>query len=499
MHIIRSTTLLISPMIRRFRGLFSIGDPRWGKGQESSDSASKPDQPSSESNGSSNGPSNESGQDRPQQARPSGSGDRRDRQGEPPDLDEVWRDFNRKLGGLFTGKKKPNNPWANQNRGNNGGGNGGGGGGGPSMPNMPSIKVTGSLLGVGLAGLLVLWLASGFYIVQEGQTSLVLRFGEYKYASGAGFNWRMPYPIESHETVNIAQLRQATVGFRGERSGQSRDSLMLTKDENMIDMQFAVQYRVGRPEEYLFNNVRPDDIVTQAAETAMREVVGRSLSDAVLYENKEAIGREALQITQRIADRYGAGLTIVNITIQNVQPPEEVQAAFSDAIKAAQDAERVKNEGQAYANDVIPRARGAADRLLEEAEGYRERVVAQAQGDAERFSRVNAEYSKAPAVTRERMYLETMQQVFTNVSKVMVESRSNSNLLYLPLDKIMSQTSQQAQQAATAAADANANAAGQTGSSQPSSAGNTAANAARSSTDNRGLIPSLRDRFRESR
>jgi membrane protease subunit HflK len=227
--------------------------------------------------------------------------------------------------------------------------------------------------------------------------------------------------------------------------------------------------------------------------------VGRSLSDAVLYENKEAIGREALQITQKIADRYGAGLTIVNITIQNVQPPEEVQAAFSDAIKAAQDAERVKNEGQAYANDVIPRARGAADRLLEEAEGYRERVVAQAQGDAERFSRVNAEYSKAPAVTRERMYLETMQQVFTNVSKVMVESRSNSNLLYLPLDKIMSQTSQQAQQAATAAVDANANAAGQTTSSQPSAAGTAAGNAARSSTDNRGLIPSLRDRFRESR
>jgi membrane protease subunit HflK len=494
MHIIRSTTFLISPMIRRFRGLFSIGDPRWGKGQESSDSAPKPDQTTPESNGS----SNESGQDRPQQARPGASGDRRDRQGEPPDLDEVWRDFNRKLGGLFNGKKKPSNPWANQNRGNNGGGNGGGGNGGGAGPSMPNIKVTGSLLGVGVAGLLVLWLASGFYIVQEGQTSLVLRFGEYKYATGAGFKWRLPYPIESHELVNIAQLRQATVGFRGERSGQSRDSLMLTKDENMIDMQFAVQYRVGRPEEYLFNNVRPDDIVTQAAETAMREVVGRSLSDAVLYENKEAIGREALQITQKIADRYGAGLTIVNITIQNVQPPEEVQAAFSDAIKAAQDAERVKNEGQAYANDVIPRARGAADRLLEEAEGYRERVVAQAQGDAERFSRVNAEYSKAPAVTRERMYLETMQQVFTNVSKVMVESRSNSNLLYLPLDKIMSQTSQQAQQAATAAVDASANTAGQT-TPQSSAAGNAAGNTARSSTDNRGLIPSLRDRFRESR
>jgi membrane protease subunit HflK len=496
MHIIRSTTLLISPMIRRLRGLLSIGDPRWGKGQEPSDSGAKPGQPNSESNG----PSNESGQDRPQQGRPSGAGDRRDRQGEPPDLDEVWRDFNRKLGGLFSGKKQPNNPWSNQNRGNNGG-NGGGGGGGKG-PGMPNIRVTGGLLGVGLVGLLVLWLASGFYIVQEGQTSLVLRFGEYKYASGAGFKWRLPYPIESHEVVNIAQLRQATVGFRGERSGQSRDSLMLTKDENMIDMQFAVQYRVGRPEEYLFNNVRPDDIVTQAAETAMREVVGRSLSDAVLYENKEAIGREALQITQRITDRYGAGLTIVNITIQNVQPPEEVQAAFSDAIKAAQDAERVKNEGQAYANDVIPRARGAADRLMEEAEGYRERVVAQAQGDAERFSRINAEYSKAPAVTRERMYLETMQQVFTNVSKVMVESRNNSNLLYLPLDKIMSQTSQQAQQAATAAVDAGttatANPAAQP-ATQPAPAAKPAAGAPRPAVDNQGVIPSLRDRFRESR
>jgi membrane protease subunit HflK len=370
---------------------------------------------------------------------------------------------------------------------------------------MPSFKLSGGLLGLAIGALLVLWMASGFYIVQEGQTGVVLRFGEYKYATGAGFKWRLPYPIESHEVVNLAQLRQATIGFRGERGGKSRDSLMLTKDENMIDIQFAVQYRVSRPEDYLFNNVRPDDIVNQAAETAMREVVGRSLSDAVLYENKEAIGREALQITQRIVDRYGAGLSIVNITIQNVQPPEEVQAAFSDAIKAAQDSERVKNEGQAYANDVIPRARGAADRLLEEAEGYRERVVAQAQGDAERFSRINAEYSKAPAVTRERMYVETMQQIFTNVSKVMVESRNNSNLLYLPLDKILTQTSQQSQQAASAAVDAAAGAAPSApagpaaGTQQAAGSTPGAASGSRPAGESQGLIPSLRDRFRESR
>jgi len=358
------------------------------------------------------------------------------------------------------------------------------------------MQFSAGLLGVIIGGMLLLWLASGFYIVQEGRASLVLRFGEYKYSTGAGFKWRMPYPIESHELVDIAQLRQTTIGYRGERAGgQGRDSLMLTRDENMIDLQFAVQYRVGRPEDYLFNNVRPDDIVTQAAETAMREVVGRSAADAVLYENKEAIGREVLEITQRIADRYESGLTIVNVTIQNVQPPEEVQAAFSDAIKAAQDAERVKNEGQAYANDVIPRARGAADRLIEEAEGYRERVVAQAQGDAERFNRVVAEYSKAPAVTRERLYLETMQEVFTNVSKVMIDSRANSNLLYLPLDKILQQTSSEAQRAAQAAV-------GQSGGT--ASAGDASAPgnpAAASSATNRNVpaAPSLRDRFRETR
>ncbi|MEY2776906.1 MAG: FtsH protease modulator HflK [Pseudomonadota bacterium] len=450
-------------MIHRLFRLFSIGDPRWGRQSDQNE----PRQPEGDQP-----PRNEPPRNEPPRQRP-GS--------EPPDLDEVWRDFNRKLGGLFGGKgqrgRGGRNPWGN------GGGNGNGSGPGAGLP---QFQVGKGLIGIIILALFGLYLASGFYIVQEGQTAVVLRFGQYTYASGAGFKWRMPYPFESHEVVNLAQLRQATVGFRGERGGQSRDSLMLTKDENMIDIQFAIQYRVSKPEDYLFNNVRPDEIVTQAAETAMREVVGRSLSDAVLYENKEAIGREALAITQRIADRYAAGLTIVNVTIQNVQPPEEVQAAFSDAIKAAQDAERLKNEGQAYANDVVPRARGAAERLIEEAEGYRERIVAQASGDADRFKRIVVEYAKAPQVTRERLYIETMQEVFTNVSKVMVENKSNSNLLYLPLDKIMQQTQAASQAAATAAV--------QGGPATPAPATAESAPAPQPAP-----APSLRDRFREGR
>ena len=309
--------------------------------------------------------------------------------------------------------------------------------GGPSG-GMPPINFDKKFAVGGIIGFVFLWLASGFYIVEEGNTALVLRFGEYKYSANAGFNWRVPYPVDSHEIVNFAQLRQTTVGVRSNQAQTSaRDSLMLTSDENIVDVQFAVQYRVGNPEAYVFNNVRPDDIVRQGAETAMREVVGRSIADQVLYENKEAISREALNITQKIADRYESGITVVNLTIQNVQPPEEVQAAFSDAIKAAQDAEKTKNEGQAYANDVIPRARGAAFRLVEEAQGYQERVIATAEGDSDRFKKLVKEYKSAPRVTRERLYLESMQEVLSNVSKVMVENKSGSNLLYLPLDKLI--------------------------------------------------------------
>jgi membrane protease subunit HflK len=260
----------------------------------------------------------------------------------------------------------------------------------------------------------------------------------------------------------------------------------------MVDLQFAVQYRIGNPKDYLFNNVATDDIVAQAAETVMREIVGRSMSDTVLYENKEGIAREALSAIQTIADRYGSGLSIVDVTIQNAQPPEEVQAAFSDAIKAGQDAERLKNEGQAYANDVIPRARGSAERLIQEAEAYRERVIATATGDADRFKKIVVEYNKAPAVTRERMYLEAMQQVFSNVSKVMVDSRSNSNLLYLPLDRLMQQSA-----AGVMGAPGGPMQSPQSSSNAPASSAGQEAPAQQPAVPSPG--PSLRDRLRDAR
>ncbi len=409
--------------------LFSLGDPSWGKGG-SGKSGSDQNGTKSDLNGS----NDEKPEDKKDTKLPDPDDRRpppRGREENPPDLEEVWKDFNKKLGSLFGNSSRS----GGGSTGNNWGGNKNNGSGGGKTPSFNFNFKT--IIGGGVV-LFFVWLASGFYIVEEGQTALVLRFGEYKYSANAGFNWRVPFPVDSHETVNFAQLRQTTVGVRNNQASTSgRDSLMLTRDENIVDVQFAVQYRVGNPEAYIFNNLRPDDIVRQAAETAMREVVGRSLADAVLYENKEAISREALEITQEIADRYDSGLTIVNLTIQNVQPPEEVQAAFSDAIKAAQDAEKTKNEGQAYANDVIPRARGAAFRLVEEAEGYKERVVATAEGDSQRFKKLVREYQNAPEVTRQRLYLESMQEVFSNVSKVMIEAKSGSNLLYLPLDKLL--------------------------------------------------------------
>jgi len=469
------------------RRLFALGDPRWGQsGQSQGGDASRPQQDQGPRAGGEQdrGQGEQPGRQDPDQGRQGGPrGGRPDRGNEPPDLDEVWRDFNRRLSGMFGG------------RGGGGGGMGGrrGGSGGGGGFKAPTVR-TGPAFGVvALAGVLV-WMATGFYIVQEGQSSIVLRFGEFRTTSGAGFQWRLPYPFESHEIVNLSQIRQITVGVRG-GGNRGRDSLMLTRDENMVDLQFAVQYRVGDPKDYLFNNVATDDIVAQAAETVMREIVGRSLSDTVLYENKEGIAREALAAIQAIADRYGSGLSIVDVTIQNAQPPEEVQAAFSDAIKAGQDAERLKNEGQAYANDIIPRARGSAERLIQEAEGYKERVIATAQGDSDRFRKIVTEYIKAPAVTRERMYLETMQQIFSNVSKVMVDSRSNSNLLYLPLDRLL----QQAGAVGGAPGGGGASTASGIGSTGQASSGAGAQPDAGPAAAPTAPGPSLRDRLREAR
>ncbi len=341
----------------------------------------------------------------------------------PPDLDELWRDFNRKLSGLFGGK---------------GGGKGSGDGppaGEPFQPDMKSAGI-GTALVAGVA--VLIWLGSGFFIVQEGQQAVVTTFGKYSQTKDAGFQWRLPFPIQADEIVAVSQLQSVDVGRNSVVQATGlHDSSMLTEDENIVDIRFTVQYRRADARDYLFENNRPDEAVVQAAESAVREIVGRSQVDQVLYEQRDAIAAELVKSIQAQLDRLKAGLVIANVNMQNVQVPEAVQSAFNDAVKAGADRDRFKNEGQAYASDVIPKARGTAARLSEEAEGYRARVVAQAEGDAQRFRSVLAEYQKAPAVTRDRLYIDTMQQVYSNVTKLMIDSRAGSNLLYLPLDRLL--------------------------------------------------------------
>ena len=293
--------------------------------------------------------------------------------------------------------------------------------------------------------LIVVWLASGFYIVVEGQRGIVLTFGRFSQETNPGLRWRMPWPIQSQEIVNLAQVRTLEVGYRNNvRTKVLKESLMLTDDENIVDLQFAVQYLVKDARDFTFNVRRPDESAMQIAETAMREVIGKSSMDQILGETQVDVANKARDLMQQIHDRYGTGIQVSTVTIQNAQPPEQVQAAFDDAVKAGQDRERQKNEGQAYANDVIPRARGTASRLQQEADGYRQRVIANAEGDASRFKQVLTEYAKAPAVTRERIYIETMQQVLASTSKVMMDYRGGGNLLYLPLDRVMQSAGAQA-------------------------------------------------------
>lgn len=350
----------------------------------------------------------------------------------PPDLEEVWRDFNNRLGALFGRKAK-----------RTGGGFGGGNNGsGPSFMPKSSPKALVILVLIAIA----LWLASGFLIVQEGQVAVVTHFGKYKSTLAPGLQWRFPYPIENDQTVNISQLRTFEVGFRGTSTNKILpESLMLTNEENIVDVQFVVQYRLmpnGAPD-YLFNTSQPDESVRQAAETAMREVVGQKTMDSVLYSGRTEVATEVQRFTQSLLDRYKTGIQISTVAIQNVQPPEQVQAAFDDAVKAGQDRERQINEGNAYASKVLPEAQGQMSRMLEEAEGYRAKVMGDAEGDTTRFTSIEAEFAKAPAITRERLYLASMQEILENTGKIMIDSQASNNMLYLPLDKIMQRVAQQ--------------------------------------------------------
>lgn len=348
--------------------------------------------------------------------------------GQPPDLDEVVRKLQAKFAGIFGGFGGKR-------------GSGGSGGGG----RMASFG-----LGTILLVVIVLWGLSGLYIIQEGKEGVVLRFGEYQQTVGSGLHWHIPFPIESVDVVNVQEIRTSEIGFRSAVGATTvggttqasrivpREALMLTQDENIVDVKLAIQYRVMNARDYLFNVSNPDMTLTQATESALREVVGKSTLDFVLTEGRAEIVARVSVLLQEILDNYEAGLIVTSVNLQDAQPPEEVQHAFDDAVKAREDEERLRNEAQTYANDILPRARGQAARVIEEASAYQAQMVAQAEGDASRFLQVLEEYLKEPEILRERMYLETVEAVMMNVSKVMLDVESGNNLLFLPLDRMMS-------------------------------------------------------------
>ena len=348
----------------------------------------------------------------------------------PPDLDEVLKDLGRKIDNIF--KRKPrivvdnNGGGSNNNNGNKQNINGG------NIPLLPILLIV-----------FLIWLLTGFYIVDQGSRGVVLRFGEHIDITQPGPRWHLPYPIETVEIVNQEQVRTIEVGYRssndlGANSQDLRESLMLTGDENIVDLQFAVQYNLKSVEDFIFNNRAAESSVRAGAETAIREVVGKSEMDFVLYEGREEIAIRTKDLIQQILDRYSTGINVTSVTMQNAQPPEQVQAAFDDAVKAKQDLERQKNEGQAYANDVVPKARGTAARLLAEANGYKVSIENEALGNSSRFEQIMKEYERAPEVTKNRLFLEAQEEILSNVTKVIIDQKSGSNsLIYLPLDQIM--------------------------------------------------------------
>lgn len=405
------------------RAMMSLNDPRWGRG---------------DGNGSNGDRQRSNDSKRPQNGK-GGDG--------PPDLDEMWRDFNRRLSRFF-GRK---------------------GGGGERRPdNGRSARIG---VGIVIGVLIAIYLGSGVYVVQEGQAGVVLQFGKYRGTVEQGVHWRLPYPFESHEIVNIGQIHSVEVGRSNVvRLANVKDASMLTRDADIVDVRFAVQFQIRKPVDYLFRSVDPEQSVAQAAQAAIREIVGARSTNDVLYQDREAIRQQLTDAIQRSLDQYKTGLAVTGVTIQSAQVPEQVQPAFEDEAKARQDRERAKRDAQAYANDLLPRAQAQAANLIDEAKAYSDRVVAQAQGDAERFKQVFAQYSKAPEVIRERMYLDTMQYIYSNTTKVFVDSKASNNVLYLPLDKLVADNRARAAEAAAAANATAAGAANGAGASAPQAA-----------------------------
>ena len=372
---------------QRARAIFSLNDPRWGRGEGN-------------------------GQRQDESRRPQGN----DNDG-PPDLDEMWRDFNRRLSGLFGRKGR------------------GPGGLGPRPDNGRNARIG---VGIVIGVLIAIYLGSGVFVVQEDQAGVVLQFGQYRHTVGQGVHWRLPYPFQTNETVNVGQIRSVEIGRSNVvRPADVKDASVLTRDGDILEVRFTVQYQVKQPTDYLFHSADPDLGVTRAAQAAVRTVVGTHATSDLLYEeDREPIRAQLADTIQRSLDASKSGLEVTGVTIQSVQAPEQVQAAFNDAAKAHQDRERAKRDAQAAAEQVLPKAQIDAARMIDEAKAYSDQVVAQAQGDAERFNRVYEQYAKAPEVIRHRMYLDTMQHIYSNATKVFVDSKSGNNVLYLPLDKI---------------------------------------------------------------
>lgn len=422
----------------------SLNDPRWGRG-DSDESEEKKNAPDSQDGGA------DRGDDRGSEKNAS------PKKNEGDDLDRLWDEFNRALGGMLgqgrgrsddrdrqgSYEQKHEEPRRESN--------------GPSAqdqfkkqfesfrkmqpPRFMKKQPGGRGAAFAAVVLVGLWAATGFYIVPEGQSGIVTTFGKYTETTMPGFRWHLPWPVQDVNIVDVSSVRTVAIGAMG-RANREAEALMLTDDENIVDLRFNVQYRIKAGEgamNYIFRSRDPDESVRQSAESAMREVVGRKKMDSVLFESKQEIAEDVKKIMQEMLDRYRTGIEVMSVAIQNAQPPQPVQAAFDDAVKAGQDRERQINEGQAYANDVIPKARGMAARLAQEAEGYKARVVETAKGDADRFTQVLAQYEKAPRVTRDRMYVDMMQQVMQSSTKVYVDTQDGNNLLYLPFDKLMEQ------------------------------------------------------------
>ncbi|MEW9580126.1 FtsH protease activity modulator HflK [Paraburkholderia sp. DGU8] len=403
----------------RMRALLSLNDPRWGRGDGNGERPrpNEPKRPVKESEG-------------------------------PPDLDEMWRDFNRRLSRIF-GRK-----------------GGGAGGGRPDNGRGARIGV-GIVIGV----LIAIYLGSGVFVVQDGQAAVVMQFGKYRYTAGQGVHWRLPYPFEAHEFVNVGQIRQVEIGRSNVvRLANVKDASMLTHDGDIVDVRFAVQYQVRKPTDYLFRSTDPDQSVMHAAQAAVRGIVGaRSLSE-VLDQDRETMRQQLIAAIQQSLDQYESGLAVTGVTIQSVQVPDQAQPAFDDAAKVRHENERAKRDAEAYVAELLPRAQADVARQVEDAKTYSEKTVAQAQAEADRFKQVYAQYAKAPAVIRTRMYMETMQQIYSNTTKVFVDSKNGNNVLYLPLDKLVEQNRQRLAEAAAAAPGA-ANA----GASAPAAAASAAA------------------------